>query len=85
MIPITSTEIKRSCRTMNRMLKSKVSFRMPIHSLSKLFHIFLLTGSYSKKEKEKWLHPVALDNNPYSKENLDRRLKKNNSLGNGNA
>lgn len=38
---------------------------------------YFYTGSYSKREKEKWLNPIPLENNPYSKENLDKRLKKN--------
>ncbi|GLV38956.1 Myosin-7a binding protein [Carabus blaptoides fortunei] len=34
-----------------------------------------ITGSYSEKEKQKWRNPIALANNPYSKENLDKRLQ----------
>ncbi|XP_022913601.2 uncharacterized protein [Onthophagus taurus] len=36
-------------------------------------------GSYSKKEKEKWKHAVDLKNNPYSPENLERRLSNSSS------
>lgn len=38
---------------------------------------FEFTGSYSKKEKEKWKHPVEMPNNPYSPENIQRRLSTN--------
>ncbi|CAH1127866.1 unnamed protein product [Ceutorhynchus assimilis] len=36
-------------------------------------------GTYSKKEKEKWTHAVEMKNNPYSKENIEKRMKKSNS------
>ena len=36
----------------------------------------LFEGSYSAREKEKWTHFVEMPNNPYSPENLERRLTK---------
>ncbi|XP_030765391.1 uncharacterized protein LOC115889511 isoform X2 [Sitophilus oryzae] len=36
-------------------------------------------GNYSKKEKEKWSHTVEMKNNPYSKENIENRLKRSSS------
>ncbi|XP_076254985.1 uncharacterized protein LOC143192981 isoform X3 [Rhynchophorus ferrugineus] len=36
-------------------------------------------GNYSKKEKEKWNHAVEMKNNPYSKENIEKRLHRSRS------
>lgn len=33
-----------------------------------------MKGTYSEREKEKWKHPVAMKYNPYSRENIERRL-----------
>lgn len=33
-----------------------------------------IKGTYSEREKEKWKHPVSMKFNPYSKENIERRL-----------
>lgn len=33
-----------------------------------------IKGSYSEREKEKWKHPIPMKYNPYSKENIERRL-----------
>ncbi|XP_044750176.1 uncharacterized protein LOC123310669 isoform X2 [Coccinella septempunctata] len=38
------------------------------------------TGVYSQREKEKWKNAVELKNNPYSKENIERRIKSRNSI-----
>lgn len=35
---------------------------------------FPVKGTYSEREKEKWKHPVSMKYNPYSKENIERRL-----------
>lgn len=35
---------------------------------------FPIKGSYSEREKEKWKHPIPMKFNPYSKENIERRL-----------
>lgn len=35
---------------------------------------FPIKGTYSEREKEKWKHPITLKFNPYSKENIERRL-----------
>ncbi|XP_019871463.2 uncharacterized protein LOC109599854 isoform X2 [Aethina tumida] len=36
-------------------------------------------GTYSKKDKEKWKNAVQMENNPYSKENLEKRLNRSSS------
>lgn len=36
-------------------------------------------GSYSKKEKEKWKHAIEMKNNPYSKENIEKRITRSKS------
>ncbi|XP_018574031.1 uncharacterized protein LOC108913044 isoform X2 [Anoplophora glabripennis] len=36
-------------------------------------------GSYSKREKEKWKYAIEMKNNPYSKENIEKRIKRSNS------
>lgn len=33
-----------------------------------------IKGSYSEREKEKWKHPIPMKFNPYSRENIERRL-----------
>ncbi|KAL3281084.1 hypothetical protein HHI36_004308 [Cryptolaemus montrouzieri] len=40
----------------------------------------VFTGVYSSREKEKWKHAVELKNNPYSKENIEKRIKSRNSI-----
>lgn len=35
---------------------------------------FPVKGTYSEREKEKWKHPIPMKYNPYSKENIERRL-----------
>lgn len=40
-----------------------------------------LLGIYSKREKEKWKHAVEMKNNPYSKENIEKRIKKKGGAG----
>ncbi|XP_072402634.1 uncharacterized protein [Diabrotica undecimpunctata] len=37
------------------------------------------SGSYSTREKEKWKNAVEMKNNPYSKENIEKRIKRSNS------
>ncbi|XP_066246029.1 uncharacterized protein [Euwallacea similis] len=36
-------------------------------------------GNYSKKEKEKWNHAVEMKHNPYTRESIDKRIKRSNS------
>ncbi|CAH0557348.1 unnamed protein product [Brassicogethes aeneus] len=38
-----------------------------------------MIGNYTKKEREKWKHAVQMENNPYSKENIEKRLSRSNS------
>jgi hypothetical protein len=38
-------------------------------------------GSYSKKEKEKWSKPIAMEHNPYTTENIRRRIRTNERYG----
>ncbi|XP_063913597.1 uncharacterized protein LOC135130174 isoform X3 [Zophobas morio] len=38
-------------------------------------------GSYSQKDKEKWNHPVTIPNNPYSSENIQKRIETNQRYG----
>lgn len=38
-----------------------------------------ILGSYSKREKEKWKYAIEMKNNPYSKENIEKRIKRSNS------
>lgn len=39
------------------------------------FSLYIYVGSYSEREKEKWKHSsVEIPDNPYSPENLERRL-----------
>ncbi|XP_074031203.1 uncharacterized protein isoform X2 [Leptinotarsa decemlineata] len=37
------------------------------------------SGTYSRREKEKWKHAIEMKNNPYSKENIENRIKRSNS------
>ncbi|XP_060516758.1 uncharacterized protein LOC132696137 isoform X2 [Cylas formicarius] len=37
------------------------------------------SGSYSKREREKWKHAVQMKNNPYSRENIEKRLQRSSS------
>ncbi|KAJ8913546.1 hypothetical protein NQ315_017097 [Exocentrus adspersus] len=37
------------------------------------------TGRYSKREKEKWKHAIEMKNNPYSKENIEKRIQRSHS------
>lgn len=43
--------------------------------------IFLL-GNYSRKEREKWKNAIEMKNNPYTKENIEKRMQNKNSFGN---
>ncbi|XP_066151682.1 uncharacterized protein [Euwallacea fornicatus] len=36
-------------------------------------------GNYSKKEKEKWTHAIEMKHNPYTRESIDKRIKRSNS------
>lgn len=47
---------------------------------------FVKLGSYSEREKEKWKHPsVDIPDNPYSPENLERRLSSRSSNESGSS
>lgn len=35
---------------------------------------YSIKGTYSEREKEKWKHPIPMKYNPYSRENIERRL-----------
>ncbi|CAG9854521.1 unnamed protein product [Phyllotreta striolata] len=37
------------------------------------------SGRYSRREKEKWKNAVEMKNNPYSKENIEKRINRSNS------
>ncbi|XP_057670595.1 uncharacterized protein LOC130902455 isoform X1 [Diorhabda carinulata] len=37
------------------------------------------SGSYSRREKEKWKNAIDMKNNPYSKENIEKRIQRSNS------
>nr|CAH7748695.1 unnamed protein product [Callosobruchus chinensis] len=39
----------------------------------------IFSGRYSKREKEKWKHAVEMKNNPYSPENIEKRMKQSTS------
>nr|CAH7715873.1 unnamed protein product [Callosobruchus chinensis] len=39
----------------------------------------IFSGRYSKREKEKWKHAVEMKNNPYSPENIEKRMKQSSS------
>nr|CAI5826659.1 unnamed protein product [Callosobruchus analis] len=41
--------------------------------------IEIFSGRYSKREKEKWKHAVEMKNNPYSPENIEKRMKQSSS------
>ncbi|CAH1108897.1 unnamed protein product [Psylliodes chrysocephalus] len=37
------------------------------------------SGIYSRREKEKWKNAIEMKNNPYTKENIEKRIKRSNS------
>ncbi|CAH1994577.1 unnamed protein product [Acanthoscelides obtectus] len=39
----------------------------------------VFSGSYSRREKEKWKHAIEMKNNPYSPENIEKRMKHSSS------
>jgi len=40
----------------------------------------MITGTIAAREHEKWQHAVPLPNNPYSPENIEKRLRQRGRL-----
>ncbi|XP_050306519.1 uncharacterized protein LOC126743472 isoform X2 [Anthonomus grandis grandis] len=70
----SSTPLNGKVSEENSQIQSEESFDLSIDG-----DFEFTGGNYSKKEKEKWKHAIEMENNPYSKENIERRINRSGS------